>query len=467
MPLAARLSQPLLPLLLSPAAGSMALAAPSVTADLARGTALGRTVMAPPAQVDGVPRTEGARSRSAAVPWLTPGDLGAMVGLAAAKADEARVREALRARGIETNKVRGEHTGVSLAKHANVVELIAQAMHGDDAREARALPLVARVAWEKAQSKADVLDFAKAAASHFPEALADAHIATDDGAQSWLAATLVPSDVTHERAAAAAQALLRGKECAESLEAVAAMLTTRRGGRMQVRLERHSFDGAPDVPDCVEAVARELIEFVLFDTRTGALDAARLPPGADAGLREWIGEFPCGGGGRAASELWFPLCQRHPSVAYLSRTAAHQTVGDYEVSPTRRDLAQVVSRLLFGTAADSLKDVAAMWNTTAGDRRSPKLEVEERVDVFRSIAGDEHRLRFLSRARLVGEPGVLHLELQEHPPTASAVSTPCAEEAAVWLRDVPPASQIARDAPPLAWWVASAVDDARAFAHAF
>ena len=37
----------------------------------------------------------------------------------------------------------------------------------------------------------------------------------------------------------------------------------------------------------------------------------------------------------------------------------------------------------------------------------------------------------------------------------------------MWLRGVPPPSEMPRNAAPLAWWVASAVDDARACAHAF
>ena len=449
-------------LLVSPAAGALAASCLTVVEKLARTTELGQTLMAPPAVVAGVPRVEAARSKSASVPWLTTSDIGAIVGLAAADSPDEHVRDVLRMRRIETNRVRGIETGVSLAKHAKLVQMIADAMHRRG--ETRALPLVARVVWEKAQTKNDILDYTLSAAEHFSPLLGDHRLAADADAQDeFLAATQSPADITPERAAAAAQNVLSENECAESLETIATSMATRRGGRIQVRLERHAFEGAPDVPDCVEVVAREFIENVLWDSRKGTLDAARLPPGADERLREWTTQFPRGGGGFEASARWFPLCQRHPSVTYLSRTPADETGGnDYEVSPTRKDLAHVVSRLLFGIDVDTLTDVAAMWNDHAHATHCPKLEVEERVDVFRSIAGDEHRLRFIARARLVDEPGVLHLELQEHPPTASAVSTPCTNDLARFSwRHPNPTTEMS----PLAWWVASAFDDVRACAH--
>ena len=90
--------------------------------------------MAPPAVVAGVPRVEAARSKSASVPWLTTSDIGAIVGLAAADSPDEHVRDVLRMRRIETNRVRGIETGVSLAKHAKLVQMIADAMHrrGDE-----------------------------------------------------------------------------------------------------------------------------------------------------------------------------------------------------------------------------------------------------------------------------------------------------------------------------------------------
>ena len=101
----------------------------------------------------GAPRP--SRTKSAAATHLEPHVFGAVVAqaLRGAPADDAAN---LRALGVESNRVRGEWTGVSLQRHLDLVEALRSAGVGG-------LAVASRYLWETATSKADVLAFYRGA----------------------------------------------------------------------------------------------------------------------------------------------------------------------------------------------------------------------------------------------------------------------------------------------------------------
>ena len=80
------------------------------------------------------------RSRSQAAAHLRPDAIGVVLGLGISRARPEYARQRLQRCGIETNRVRGEWTGVSLARYKRLVELIAAG--SDDAAAARQLASV-------------------------------------------------------------------------------------------------------------------------------------------------------------------------------------------------------------------------------------------------------------------------------------------------------------------------------------
>ena len=85
------------------------------------------------------------------------------------------IDDGLKSMGIECNKVGGQPSGVSLARFRRIVKLTRTACE-DSPEDALAVPLLLRLVWEKAETKACLLDFLLALQHHRP-VLLDAHSA--------------------------------------------------------------------------------------------------------------------------------------------------------------------------------------------------------------------------------------------------------------------------------------------------
>ena len=142
---------------LSPALGLFSLGAHHWHGNLVRSsvpspsTALARELFAEPTRHSPVRLS---RSRSRAAAHLGSAQIGTILGLGLGSADAHGVKAALNRTGIETNRVHGEWTGVSLRRFLRLVELVRE---GGEC--APAVALLLRLGWERAESKRDVLDF--------------------------------------------------------------------------------------------------------------------------------------------------------------------------------------------------------------------------------------------------------------------------------------------------------------------
>mmetsp|Transcript_10523 Transcript_10523/g.34771 ORF Transcript_10523/g.34771 Transcript_10523/m.34771 type:complete len:340 (+) Transcript_10523:62-1081(+) len=98
-------------------------------------------------------RPKVATSGSRPVSYLSPGLAGELLGLAILRRDPW---PALKRHGVESNRVAGRWSGVSKARFDTMAKTLEEALSYD---EAAALGLWLRVAWEKARSRKDLLDF--------------------------------------------------------------------------------------------------------------------------------------------------------------------------------------------------------------------------------------------------------------------------------------------------------------------
>ena len=104
------------------------------------------------------------RSRSRVAYYLTPALLGHVLGLASASPalSDKELDAALRSLGIQTNKVHGEKTGVSLARWRRVIRLAAAGggdSNSNEVGEQLATAMFLRVLWERARTKACLVTF--------------------------------------------------------------------------------------------------------------------------------------------------------------------------------------------------------------------------------------------------------------------------------------------------------------------
>ena len=114
-----------------------------------------------------------ARSRSRAAAHLTPAMAGHILGAGLARAPAEVAEGKLRRLGVETNRVRGEWTGVSFARFARLARLACVALDTGDDHAPNLVPslggtLLARFACEVAGSKGELLDFLLAVDEHVP-----------------------------------------------------------------------------------------------------------------------------------------------------------------------------------------------------------------------------------------------------------------------------------------------------------
>ena len=100
-------------------------------------------------------------------------------------------------------------------------------------------------------------------------------------------------------------------------------LAGRGSERPDIEQARHSFMGQqPEVPDCVEAVARDAISLALWDFERAAFRPGRLPPRADARVRAFFSSSLGYSSGRSAGAEWFSLCSAREGLHYVSGRSA-------------------------------------------------------------------------------------------------------------------------------------------------
>ena len=389
---------------LSPALGLLALHSHVFTGNLRRShtqggcgwglgpsSALARAIYSQRSRGDTLRPT---RNRSHAAAHLQPDTIGVILGLGITRAKPERVRERLKRAGIETNRVRGARTGVSMQRYIQLVDSIAGAC-ADGGETAPAVQCMLRLAWERSETKRDLLDFLLALDEERP-VLADRRLRDDTAAQdAWVQHSFEPSDICDSRvehaleilaggeAPASGGALLLSSEVsAEAFEIVAAGLSQAHAVRPPLRVHRHSFEGAPVKPDCVEVAVREVIELLLFAPAQGRFDLSRLPASANPALRAFYGDGGAADEREASkSQKFFEMCQDHPQLHchdYLSATADGKR---FELRPTMRTVASATAALL-GLRAEgtqppisSLAELQAAWN--ALQPPEAKLEVME------------------------------------------------------------------------------------------
>jgi hypothetical protein len=280
---------------LSPACGLLSLSAPTFASNA-------YSLALPPGHIHGLCRElfhkqgdgaalRAATSRSRAAAHLSPEMLGHIVGLAITGAHEARVKECLGELGVTTNRINGEWTGVSFARFQRLVKLVGGVWR-EETYVRGGTSLLMRFLWERARDKDDLLSYLLALHSHVP--VLHPSFAHDTTLQAqWLKQIFTPDELgCEDTLEAAAEALLDPTTpdlaFAYSFELLAASLSSVHAFRSPIRLQRHSYKGGKEVPDCVEVVVREILELVLFDANTSTLDSQRLPPSASPELLAFL-----------------------------------------------------------------------------------------------------------------------------------------------------------------------------------
>ncbi|KAL1500611.1 hypothetical protein AB1Y20_013263 [Prymnesium parvum] len=385
-----------------------------------------------------------ATSRSRAAAYLTPPLAGHILGLSLTHAPPPTVAAALRAAGVSTNHLRGERTGVSLARFARLVELLQLALRESAATPA--LPLLLRCVWERAERKECLLEYALALHSHLPVLAAEFTEIDEDRVlrEAWLRSRFSPSDLSRDAVDAAAMRLLQQEprdaaEYADSLELVAADVAQApphppiypfplpkrpypprisqsiseqaHAFRQPVPLRRHAYRGGAAKPDCVEQSLRELLALLLWDADARRFDTARLPSSASADL---VAFFGAAADSHEGSARWFDMCQQLPRCAYLSQAPDG---APYELAPTLANLSCAAAHLLGYADVASLSDLQARWNAGVS---SPalRLRVDERSGAYRPQLSDVSRHRELVSLRLEQGDHSIELRMETHPPIA-------------------------------------------------
>ena len=388
------------------------------------------------------------RSRSAAFSHLNSADAGHVLGLGLSRAPADHITSTLKRCGIETNRVRGEWTGVSLARYKKLVELLATS----SSSSTPSIPLFLRCVWERAESKKCLLDFLVALDDHV--GCLTPHwrnmLTTDTAAaDAWCESHFDPIDTDETAVAAAAMRVLRPFDCsgdanekmsyARSLEILAANLSEVHAFKPPNILERHSYQGGESKPDCVEMLLRELFDLLLYNPATQTFEVERLPTSA---LPELLRHYEQRNSGELLPEdagaAWFPLCQDHTGTCkYISSAPSG---GAYELHPTLSNLSAAAGVLLGRSDdnLDSLRSVQAYWNGVhlqerSGSEAQPiKLIVDESGSgPYRPQLSDTSRMRELVRLKLEGGRFGVEFLLEVDPPIAIAThrreDTPWAE----------------------------------------
>ena len=398
---------------------------------------------------------QATKSRSHAGAHLDGGALGHILGLALADAGDQTIGRTLREQcGIETNKVHGEWTGVSMARYRRLVEHLGTGR--DDAGPV--IPLYLRFVWHRAKTKRGLLDFLLALDSHtacLVPAWREAVTTDPAAAEGWCRSQFTPSDTNEASVEAAARRILQPPSpepspspplpplrpsspppaaelsFARALEILAANLSDVHAFKPPNVLERHAYRGGAPRPDCVEMLLRETLDLLLYSSESRTFEVeARLPSGASGAVRAHYER-------RAAGELsdadagadWFPLAQGLAGCKYIS---AAPNGDPYELHPSLSNLAGAAGVLLGQPGWRSLSALQAYWNAHAVSARAAaadsdaaelprKLVVDEsRSGAYRPLLSDSPRSREIAKLMAEGSRFSVEFLLEVDPPIALA-----------------------------------------------
>ena len=279
-------------------------------------------------------------------------------------------------RSLGVNRLAKE-TGVSLARFARLITLVRDGLppgirshfRPADSRDSGSLcsmstsssallpsgfctlSVMLSFLWATARSKADVLEFYEAAASHLPPGkLLESGGAYKPQCERWRQEWVQSSfdrasieDGSPGTAAAAAHLAAIGalpersdvsvhaghaleavaeavddERTSSALELLAFALASRGSDRPEIEQARHGFKGQTAVPDCVEAVARDAISLALWDFDAMRFDPARLPERAEPRVRNFFGSTKGYSSGYASGAEWFDICSARSGLRYVS-----------------------------------------------------------------------------------------------------------------------------------------------------
>lgn len=261
-------------------------------------------------------------SRSLPLYWLRPSDIGAVVGLSVSsrnldgKLSTTDIDKALVSFGVECNRYRGEYTGVSLERYRRLIRLLGNEYntfttqkHTDDKYIFSSLngfgfAAIAWLVWEKASSKAELLEYLTALNKYseidmFTESAANS-LGTESGRNGWIEESFIESELGLNTIQVAIERLLQSPHQQQSdknklqhqhelsfgqaLEVVAASLSLETSVKPTLKLGRYTFTSistdsivpktTPNVtvsasmkalkPDCVEVTIREILEALIY-----------------------------------------------------------------------------------------------------------------------------------------------------------------------------------------------------------
>ena len=228
------------------------------------------------------------RSRSKVGYYLTPALLGHVIGLGALSPalSDGELDNALRGLGVETNKIHGEKTGVSLARWRRIIRLSAPGpapAAGDGVGPQLATAVLLRLLWERASSKACLASFLTTLDGYIPvlqhgpalDALRPPTSAAEDGGwcEAWVSSGYSAEELRDQPALEGAATLLTTThpdnsawgEWAAALDLTAAALSQAQVAKPRLTVRKYGVGDSPPMPDCVEVTCREIFDLLLYD----------------------------------------------------------------------------------------------------------------------------------------------------------------------------------------------------------
>lgn len=368
-------------------------------------------------------------SRSKAAAHCTPAVLGDILGLALKQKTQPRdVEAALKRRGIATNRVHGEWTGVSMARYVRLHALLATALAQD--ASAPALPLLLHFVWERCLNRRELLDFLEAASSHVPLLAPDfdAGRFLSDGSdfdESSNDGGAITSDCPRPPLDVAPLVDVTRPEFAAGLEHFAAAMGAAHAFKPAVRVRKHALPnaGAPrPVSDCVEVAIREICEYVAAEPGVQAMRPFSAP------LEAFLADAAAGADEAALSATWFGLCQS-VLVGHCDFISVDGPTGrPFELAPSVCNVAsacEVFLAPLLG-AASAAADTSAGTATPATTASLKGLEVfgftvTAAAAAYRAPASEETRIKETIRVRGPKQSTWLEVEMETLHPLAKVI----------------------------------------------
>jgi hypothetical protein len=328
-------------------------------------------------------RLMASQSKPATHLALKPSLLGELAGLALKQADTKTAEQVLKSAGIQSNKVDGAWSGVSMARYLKLYGLLVAGMpphntaaatgqvspRGDDVTPTLAMFL--RFVWLTCSSQAGLGEFLRGVAVYHADAI-----------QAPLPITADVGPVSDDALIQAAMDL----DNAANIETLIAELGRSACAQIPVKIRKHAPPGGHKVSDCVEVVVREVITYVLADPVASQLLLSGTVGKLSDRLKRLLQlhENPSTTE-ETLSAAWFAETQGLPNCEYLCRT---DTDGlPFELAPAASTVGVAIAELL------GLADVAARRPEDPCAAVLGALQLEASVNTFkyRMPAAEEFR----------------------------------------------------------------------------